>query len=424
MRRARSHDGIRLLNGFATRALLATAALALAVGGCGATGAGEPKVDTAELVDGNTEFALDLYRRVAGQTEVAANVFMSPRSVSSALAMTYAGARGGTADEMADALGLPATDPAAVLSAFGQLDRRLEARAETSGYVLNQANGLWGQSGYPFREEFTTLVSEKMGAGFNTVDFVNDSEGARERINTWVENATNDRIEDLIPRGALDASTVLVLANAIYFKGDWRTKFDAEDTRDAPFFSPAGESTVDMMHRVDRYGYFEDEVAQVLDLPYEGGDLSMTVVLPRGEKPGDLESLESSLTPEVLDGWIRGVNEKKVDVYLPRFSIEWGTEELKDDLMALGMKEAFQPGEADFSGIGGEQELFISLVLHKAFVEVNEEGSEAAAATAVGIARTSIPEPPPVFRADRPFLFMIRDRVSGSILFMGRLATP
>ncbi|MBD3366842.1 MAG: serpin family protein, partial [Candidatus Eisenbacteria bacterium] len=265
---------------------------------------------------------------------------------------------------------------------------------------------------------------EDFGAGFNTVDFVRDTEKARTRINGWVEDETNDRIENLIPRGALDSSTVLVLVNAIYFKGDWKQKFDEEATREAPFMSPGEATTVDMMHRVDDYGYLADDAAQVLELPYQGGDLAMTVILPTDESDGALAALESSLTPELLADWFAGLSERKVDVSLPRFTIHWGTEELGDDLRALGIVEAFKPGTADFSGIAGNRELFISKVLHKAFVDVNEEGSEAAAATAVGIARTSIPEPPPVFRADRPFLFLIRDRGTGAILFMGRLASP
>jgi serpin B len=401
-------------------ALVLTALLA----GCGATGAEEPRVDIDALVRGNTSFALDLYGGVAADTDVAENVFMSPLSVSTALTMTYAGARGATASEMAAVLTLPDPDPAAALAGFGELNDRLAARAETSGYVLRQANSLWGQKGYPFRDEFLSLVSGGFGAEFSTVDFVNETEKARKDINAWVERKTNDRIKDLIPRGALDSSSVLVLTNAVYFKGDWKTKFDPDATYDATFRSPAGETDVEMMHRVDRYGYFEDDAVRLLELPYEGGDLSMVVALPVDDAPSALTALESSLSDSLLSSWVDGLSMRKIDVHLPRFRIEWGTEELRNELKALGMKQAFRPDAADFSGIGATRDLFISFVLHKAFVEVNEEGSEAAAATAVGIARTSVPTPPPVFKADRPFLFMIRDRRSGSVLFLGRLSTP
>jgi serpin B len=392
--------------------------------GCGATGANQPSVDVADLVEGNTEFALALYGGVASAADAADDIFLSPLSVSTALVMTYAGARGTTATEMANVLALPAEDPASLLSGYAELDRGFSARAETSGYTLTQANSLWGQEGYPFRDEYLETVSGAFGAEFMTADFVTRTEEARQAINGWVEDETHDRIENLIPPGALDSSAVLVLVNAIYFKGDWARQFDPDRTESATFHSPSGELAVDMMRRTGRYGYAEDDAVQVLDLPYRGGDLSMTVILPKQTSPDALAAVEASLTPENVRLWTDRLNEREVQVFLPRFRIEWGTEELRDDLQTLGMKTAFVRGSADFSGIDGTRDLFISFVLHKAFVEVNEEGSEAAAATAVGIARTSVPTPPPVFRADRPFLFLIRDRASGSILFIGRVASP
>jgi len=405
---------------YAATGLLVAALLA----GCRATGAEVVAVDANMLANGNTAFALSLYRVVAADSDDDANIFMSPLSVSTALTMTYAGARGNTATEMAEALGLPDAAPSSVLAGFSALDAVLAARAETSGYVLTQANSLWGQEGYSFRTDYLELLSNHFGAGLAEVDFVSDTEAARLRINAWVEDRTNDRIENLIPRGTIDSSTVLVLTNAIYFKGDWRTKFDADATYSGSFAMPSGDTEVPMMRRVDTYGYAESDIAQVLELPYEGGDLSMVVVLPKDASPAALRALESSLAPEVLHDLTGALTERKVEVHLPRFKATWGTEELADDLRALGIRDAFQPGAADFSGVDGTRDLFISMVLHKAFIEVNEEGSEAAAATAVGLARTSVPVPPPVFRADRPFLFMIRDRETSSVLFLGRLATP
>lgn len=421
-------------------ALAALAATCLALPACGrddAVEAGAAAVDPGEVeavVGGNTAFALDLYGLLR---EAEGNIFVSPSSISTAVAMTWTGARGNTAAEMATVLHLPTfgeaaeagdtqappgPDPDRIAAAFGAIERDLAASPETRGYELHTANSLWGQEDYEFLDEFTGRLDRHFGAGMNRVDYMNDTEGARQEINAWVEKKTEERIQDLIPKGLLDPATTLVLTNAVYFKGSWASQFDEEATRDEPFHGAKGETVVPMMHQKGQFGYLEADGVQVLDLPYEGGDLSMTIVLPGADDEGGLAALEARLTPELLSSWWEGLAEREVTVALPRFTMTWGTEDLVKHLQALGMNDAFVYGRADFSGIDGTRQLFISHVLHKAFVDVNEEGTEAAAATAVAMKRMAAR--PLEFRADRPFLFMIRHRATGGVLFMGRLDDP
>jgi len=393
---------------------------AAATGADGGSAAAGRSLD--RIVTGNTRFALDLYGRLKGD----GNLFFSPYSVSTALAMTYAGARGETEREMAEVLGFAVADPPGeesaireeVARAFAALEDRLTADPETRGYSLHVANSLWGHLDYPFLDSYAGFVDEHFDAPLTLVDFVRDAEGARVRINAWVEERTRERIKDLIPQGTLTPATVLVLTNAIYFKGNWAEEFDPERTRDAEFHGLAGTTTVPMMGRKGDYGYHETEDVQVLEMPYEDGDLSMILFLPKVEGPAGLNALDRALTPENLDGWIGKLREREVAVSIPRFEMTWGTKELKSALQTLGMERAFRAGEADFSGMSATGPLFIGHVLHKAFVEVNEQGTEAAAATAVTMLKTAMPT---LFRADRPFVFMIRDGETGSVLFLGRI---
>jgi serpin B len=411
-----------------------------------AVSCGEPKPsdapaaasDLAPVVSGNTAFALDLFARIR-EASVEGNLFFSPYSVSTALAMTYTGARGNTEHEMATVLHIATLAGAAaqgeapsgprfwerdrVSATFAALERSLAADPEARGYALHIANSLWGQDGYPFLDGFLKTLERNYGAVMNRVDFVNDAEGARRTINAWAEEKTKERIRDLIPSGALDQATTLVLTNAIYFKGLWTWQFDKNATRNAPFFGESGQTAVPMMFQKHDFRYLEMDGVQVLDMPYRGGNVSMTVILPGKGRPGGLAALERELTPAKLDVWLLGLHEQEVLVYMPKFTMTWGTEELADDLIALGMGDAFRPGVADFSGMDGTRDLFISNVFHKAFVAVDEEGTEAAAATAVAMKRMAA-SPQTVFRADHPFLFLIRDHESGSILFMGRMADP
>lgn len=385
---------------------------------------GLKEVEVEALVSANTAFALDLYQQLRRGE---GNLFFSAYSISVALAMTYTGARGTTAEEMARVLHFDlfkgAGGPASRLHpAFGELISRINALGQSGECRLSVANALWGQKGAGFLPGFLNLLRTHYGAGLREVDFVSAAEAARKAINAWVEGETQGRIQDLIPPGVLDALTRLVLVNAIYFKGTWASPFSREATREGPFTLPDGHKvTVPMMNRTGRYRYAESETLQVLELPYAGDDLSMVILLPR--RADGLSDLEQELTPENLRGWLRRLRPRRVQVFLPRFTLTSGFR-LDEALRTLGMTEAFTSGRADFSGMNGLRDLYISAVLHKAFVEVNEEGTEAAAATAVVVARTAVPSRPVVFRADHPFIFLIRERRSGSILFLGRLLDP
>ncbi|MCK4546671.1 MAG: serpin family protein [Candidatus Eisenbacteria sp.] len=393
-------------------------ALSLAIS-CSPTppSAGEVSADTGSLVRSNTAFALDLYRELR-TTE--GNLFFSPYSISTALAMTYGGARGKTADEMEQTLHF-ALDQDRLHPAFAKSDKRLGAIRNKGDLDLLVANSLWPQVDYPFREEYLALARQHYGAPVTPVDYSGATEEARKTINHWVEGKTRDRIRDLIRRGDLDPATMLVLVNAIYFKGDWAHQFDESRTYTGSFVLPGGEEKdVRMMTQQGSFKYGEHEQVQVIELPYAGDDLAMFVVLPRSGY--HLSDVEDSLTQENLLSWLSSLSPSEVEVSLPEFSITWGTEDLTDHLQALGMKEAFLIGRADFSGMDGSRSLFMGSVLHKAFIEVNEEGSEASASTAVvikGLSSRTLN-----FRADHPFLFLIRDNTTGTILFLGRLVDP
>ncbi len=371
------------------------------------------------LAQGNTAFALDLYRQVCGGE---GNLFFSPYSVSTVLAMTVAGARGVTAAEMMDTLRVT-RDQERLHPAFQALAGHL-ARIQDSGDVaLRIANSLWPQDDEPLREAFLSLAETFYGVSITPVDYKTAADAARVQINRWVEAQTEEKIKDLIPAGVLGPLVRLVLVNAIYFKGDWARQFDADRTADAAFRTAAGPAvTVPLMSQQADFPYGELESLQLLELPYRGDALSMLIVLPA--MPDGLARLEESLTPEKLAQWRQALRTREVQVFLPRFKMT-ASLNLNEPLGALGMEAAFDPSRADFSGISGPPGwLFIDSVLHKAFVEVNEEGTEAAAATGVVMRITSLPQPPPVFRADRPFLFLIQERETGSVLFMGRIADP
>jgi len=367
-------------------------------------------------VQGNTGFALSLYQELR-LTE--GNLFFSPYSISTALAITYAGARADTQIQMAQALYFP-PDQNHLHPAFMMLAEKL-AKAGKNGHVqLRDANALWPQKGYKLLKAFLALTKKSYGVRIVAVDF-GDEEAARHTINAWVEERTESKIKDLIAPGVLDAATRLVLVNAIYFKGAWASPFDPGLTSQAPFLAaPGGQVQVPMMTRKRVFRYAEDDSLQVLELPYAGDDLSMLVFLPR-EIDG-LAKLEESLVVDNLDEWIRTLQETEVEVSLPRFGLSFPFR-LDDTLKSMGMENAFS-NKADFSGMDGSQELYLGAVLHKAFVVVNEQGTEAAAATAVAMQTKVLAFLPIVFRADHPFVFLIRENGTGSILFMGRLVNP
>ena len=371
---------------------------------------------TAAVVQGNTAFALDLYGQLRSR---AGNLFFSPLSLSLALAMTYVGAQGQTAEQMATVLHFPANQEQ-MHQAFAAMSKDLLDHKEKK-YQLHIANALWGQKGYHFRDAFLQTTKTYYGAGLNEVDFRTAAEEARQTINAWVEEQTKEKIKDLIPPGALDALTRLVLTNAIYFKGDWVLPFKKEQTKDEAFkVSATQQVTVPMMQQTAFFNYLDGEGFQALELPYVGDTLSMVVLLPK--KIDGLVNFEGSLSVETLTEWLSKLESREVVVSLPRFTmtVEFA---LKEVLSAMGMPLAFS-GEADFSGISEEEKLHIADVFHKAFVDVNEEGTEAAAATGVVVRTTALGPPPAVFRADHPFLFLIRDVRSGGIVFLGRLVQP
>jgi serpin B len=386
--------------------------------GCGGRGPGAPAEDRAEAVKGANAFALDLYRRLRGAD---GNLCFSPASVSTALAMTYAGARGPTAEEMAKTLhftlGQDRLHPA-----LGALLDDLNRAGRARGSRLAVANALWGQKGHGFLPEFLGLTREHYGAGLQEVDFRGDSEGARRAINAWVEQQTQDRIKDLIREGVLDDNTRLVLTNAIYFKGDWASAFRKDSTRNAPFRLGGAEKVdVPLMWQSGTFGHFDGDGLQALELPYAGKDLSMVVLLPK--RADGLADFEKGLTAERLAGWLRQLREQEVIVQLPRFKVT-AEFRLGPTLAAMRMPLAFGDG-ADFSGMDGKKDQYLSEVVHKSFVDVNEEGTEAAAATAVVKAeRSGESRLTPLFRADHPFVFLIRDRRSDGILFLGRVQNP
>ncbi len=370
----------------------------------------------AELVRGNQAFALDLYQKLRHNQ---GNLFFSPYSITTALAMTYAGARGNTETEMAQTLHFK-LEQERLHETLAVLQNKLNAVQEEGDVLLSVANALWPQIGYDFLASYLDLVRQFYGVSITSLDYGNP-EVARIQINTWVEDETQGKIKDLIPPGMLDSLTMLVLTNAIYFKGNWANQFDEKRTKDTPFWlTPERAVDASMMTQKRSFRYGGTGGLQVLELPYVGDDLSMVVLLPR-EIDG-LNALEDALTTENLSAWTERIWEQEVEVHLPRFKLS-SSFNLGETLVAMGMNDAF--GDADFSGMTGERDLYISEVLHKAFVDVNEEGTEAAAATAVIMTRMSLVDMgPTIFKADHPFIFLIRDKFSGSILFLGRVTDP
>jgi serpin B len=370
----------------------------------------------AAAVQGNTQFALDLYQKLR---PTKGNLFFSPYSISTALAITVAGARGDTQAQISQALHFP-RDQKSLHPAFGLLRAKLEQAGEKGHVQLKIANTLWPKKGHKFLKEFLVLARKSYGVQITPLDF-GDAEAARHTINSWVEERTQSKIKDLIPAGVLDSLTRLVLVNAIYFKGNWATQFDPGLTSEAPFLvAENGQAMAPMMNRKHSFRYGESRDLQILELPYGGNDLSMIVLLPR-ETDG-LAKLEDSLVVENLEPWIKDLAETEVQVSLPRFEIAFPFR-LDDILKSLGMVDSFSV-KADFSGLDGSKELYIGAALHKAFVAVNEQGTEAAAATAVIVQLKSLSFPAVVFRADHPFVFLIRENGTGSILFIGRMANP
>jgi serpin B len=385
------------------------------------------------VVDGNTAFALNLYSQLATNS---GNLFFSPYSISTCLAMLYAGASGNTEQQMSQVLGF-GTNQQQFASLFGQLQAKLEADQATNAIKLNIANALWVQEGFPFLPSFLETATNQYQANVGRADFVTEADAVRLEINNWVAQETQNKIQNILPPGSLNADTRFVLANAIYFLGAWTIPFAETNTSTLPFYlSSTTLVEVPLMHQhywiLDRDGNaitfnymqsYPGEPApgssndfQAIELPYGSNQLSMLILLP--SQIDGLGRLEQQLSPAFLSNVLGQMRPQQVEIYLPRFTVE-SSFNLGKTLAAMGMPDAFTPF-ADFSGIDGGQDLYVSFVLHKAWVQVNEAGTEAAAATVGGGASTL----PPFFIADHPFMFLIRDTQTGSVLFLGRLTNP
>lgn len=364
------------------------------------------------LVAGNTDFALNLFGRL--QAANSGNLFFSPYSISTCFGMVYAGARGQTALQMAGALDL-STNQADVGSEFGALQSELNAQQDVNGISLNVANGLWAQTNYPFLPAFPDNASTNYDASVQQVNFITDSPEITAQINTWVADQTDGMIPNVLAQGTLNAATRLALVNAIYFNGGWQSVFNTNSTEVEPFFvSPGQYVSAPMMNQQEFARYYEDNLLQAVELPYINSNLTMLVLLP--ESSGTM-----SLTAAELSAVINGLEPKYMDIHLPRFKLDMNIN-LVPLLENMGMVAPFSAG-ADFSGIDGGLDLSIGSATHEAVVDVNETGTVAAASTVIGIISTAVPEPT-LFQANHPFMFLIRDTNSASILFMGQVANP
>lgn len=396
----------------ATCALVASAAVLCAQNTAPAVG------NLSAVANANGAFAVDLYR-VLSKGDTGKNLFVSPFSISTALAMTYEGSRAGTRKQMADVLHFTMPD-AVRREGFAALLAQTKA-GPGKHYKLEVANALWGQKGYPFEPAFTGVVKKYYDGGFFTVDYAHDKDGSIHTINQWVENKTAGKIVNLLHPDDISQLTRLVLTNAIYFKGNWAAQFNKEATEQEPFHLASGKTVqTPMMHHSSNFRYVKQDGLAAVELPYAGNELSLLAILP----DGDIGKLDQSLTLDEINRLRAHMGEQEVDVTLPRFKFETRYL-LKPVLNAMGMPQAFDEELADFSGMTGQKDLFIDQVIHQARIEVNEEGSEAAAATAVVMnPKSARYESNAVFRADRPFLFLIVHNATGSILFMGRLSNP
>lgn len=378
--------------------------------------AGSTKQGIQDVANANNRFAFDLYSQLNKSEK--GNIFYSPYSVSAALAMTYEGAKGQTADEMKSVFHFP--DSNILRPNFAAIYNGINKGAKD--YELKTGNALWVQQDFPLLSDFTNRVEKYYGGKAANLDFVKESEKSRQTINSFISEQTNNKIKDLIPSGFLNDMTRLVLTNAIYFKGTWQWEFDTSDTRNEDFrITPDNSVKVPMMNMDPKkasFNYADTEDAQILELPYRGDKISMLVILPTK----DLASIESSLTAEKLNEYKAKMKETKLDsVSLPKF--EFDTKYfMNDTLSALGMPTAFS-GNADFSVMTGKKDLYIGFVIHQAYVKVDEKGTEAAGATAVGMQLTAV-MPRNIFRADHPFLFLIQEKDTGNILFFGRVVNP
>lgn len=377
-----------------------------------------------QLSSANSLFALELFHNLS-ESNPTGNIFFSPFSISSALAMVFLGAKGSTAAQLSKTFHFDSVED--VHSRFQSLNAEVSKRG--ASHTLKLANRLYGEKTYNFLPEFLTSTQKMYGADLAPVDFQHASEDARKEINQWVKGQTEGKIPELLAVGVVDSMTKLVLVNAIYFKGMWEEKFMKQDTADAPFrLNKKSTKSVKMMYQKKKFffGYIPDLKCKVLEMPYQGGELSMLILLPEDieDESTGLKKIEEQITLEKLREWTKRENLENIDVHvkLPRFKIE-ESYILNSNLGRLGLQDLFSSNKADLSGMSGSRDLFISKIVHKAFVEVNEEGTEAAAATA-GIATFCMLLPEEEFTADHPFVFFIRHNPTANVLFLGRVCSP
>lgn len=377
-----------------------------------------------QLSSANSLFALELFRTL-NESNPTGNIFFSPFSISSALAMVFLGTKGSTAAQLSKTFHFDSVED--VHSRFQSLNAEVSKRG--ASHTLKLANRLYGEKTYNFLPEFLTSTQKMYGADLAPVDFQHASEDARKEINQWVKGQTEGKIPELLAVGVVDSMTKLVLVNAIYFKGLWEEKFMKQDTTDAPFrLNKKNTKSVKMMYQKKKFffGYISDLKCKVLEMPYQGGELSMVILLPEDieDESTGLKKIEEQITLEKLREWTKRENLENIDVHvkLPRFKIE-ESYILNSNLVRLGLQDLFNSSKADLSGMSGSRDLFISKIVHKAFVEVNEEGTEAAAATA-GIATFCMLLPEEEFTADHPFVFFIRHNPTANVLFLGRVCSP
>ena len=381
------------------------------------------QTDEATLVAGNDAFAFDVYKYLrAGD----GNIFFSPYSLSEVLAMTYGGARGNTEKEMAAALEFQLPQDKLHL-AFDALDLALASRGQGAKgkdqqpFRLHVVNAIWGQTGFDFLPSYLELLAENYGSGLRILDFQKNPESSRVAINNWVAQQTEQKIKDLIPEGSITDMTRLVLTNAIYFNAAWLNQFDKNSTKPGDFTLKNGSKvSVPMMHEQESFNYGSGDGYQVVELPYDGNELSMVILLP---DQGKFDSFEASLTGQSVTGIIQGMKSRTVQLSMPKFTTEQSFG-LKSALTSLGMKDAFAPGLADFSGMDGKKDLYIQDVVHKAFIAVDEAGTEAAAASGVIVGTTAVPSDIVKLDINRPFIYLIHDIQTGTILFLGRVMNP
>ena len=377
--------------------------------------------ELTDLVRGNNDFAFGLYQKL--REEESGNLFYSPYSISLALAMTYTGARGETERQISNALHFILSQDK-LHPAFNALDLQLASRGEGSsgqdgkGFRLNIANAIWGQQGYAFLQNFLDKLAENYGAGMRIANFIEAPENSRVTINDWVAQQTEEKIKDLIPSGAIDNLTRLVLTNAIYFNAAWLHPFDEKATADGDFHLLTGNSIkVPMMRQTESFGYVRNTGYQAIELLYDGSEISMVILLP---DKGTFDTFENTLNAELISQISKDLRRNRIELTMPSFEFE-AQFKLGAMLQKMGMSDAFNPQLADFSGMDGTKSLSISDAFHKAFVLVNENGTEAAAATGVVIGVTSLP---PRVMVDRPFIFLIRDIATNTTLFVGRVMDP